>query len=101
VSDDADITADARARVFRAILQPEWTIADLKVLAALIELGPPSALHAGFPDVPGEHELDPAHGNVPAMRRAGGAPERARADVLHAYRTIAQPLKLMPPPGNV
>jgi hypothetical protein len=87
-----------RAAIFRAICSPEWTPADLAIFRALVALGPPSQLHAGFPDVPGEHDTDP--GNVAAMRRNGGAAERARTDALHAYRTIAAPHGLMPPPGS-
>jgi hypothetical protein len=99
MSDDADIIATADGSIMRAIVT--WSPNDKRILAALIELGPPSALHAGFPDVPGEHERDPRHGNVPAMRRDGGVGDRVRADALHVYRELGTVSGAkLPPPGR-
>lgn len=98
MSTNPNDTADAAdAVIMRALVT--WSPRDKRILAALIELGPPSQLHAGFPDVPTESCAGP--GGVTEVWRAGGQPERARSDALHAYRTIAQPLGLLPPPGQV
>jgi hypothetical protein len=98
-ADPIDIAAAAHARILRALAT--WPARDLSILAAVVDLGPPSALHDGsaFPAVPVERDADP--GGVPAMRRNGGEADAVRAALLDVYRVAARlaghPL---PPPGK-
>lgn len=65
-----------------------WSPADLRRLAYVVALGPPSALADGTAGVAiaAEHDTDP--GDVRAMRPVLDARARAAAALLHVYREV-------------
>lgn len=88
-----------RARILSALLAPTWTAADLQRLAALVALGPPSAMHASAPDAPGASATGP--GDVREVWREGES-DRVRAHVLAMWRDVARSCGVpLPPPGKV
>ncbi len=90
-------TEAADAAIMRALVG--WPEADRRRLAALVSMGPPSQLHAGAPDVPGDSAIGP--GGVVETWRTGKA-DRIRADVLTAWRGVGEIAGVpLPPPGRV
>ena len=75
-------------------------LADLRRLHCLVRLGSPSQLHAGpWPDVIMVRDVDP--GGAGAVRRSYDLLDVAKADALHAWRTVGAACGArLPPPGG-